>query len=102
MPKKKKTLSPIRKSAKGEECQIRIPGVCNFNPETVVLCHLGGAGIGIKSLDIFSAYGCNDCHDVVDQRVLSEFSMPVIKMMFFEAMVRTQVILIGKGLVVIK
>lgn len=32
-------MANLRKEARGRECQIRIPGVCNGNPETVVLTH---------------------------------------------------------------
>ena len=28
-----------RKEAKGRECMVRLPGICNFNPETTVLAH---------------------------------------------------------------
>ena len=31
----------IRNSARGQDCALRIPGVCNFNPETTVLAHVG-------------------------------------------------------------
>lgn len=56
----------IRESARGEDCAINIVGVCNYNPETVVLCHLQGGGV--KSADTMAAYGCSDCHDAIDGR----------------------------------
>lgn len=37
-------MANLRKEARGRECQIRIPGVCNGNPETVVLTHYRLAG----------------------------------------------------------
>ena len=40
-------MSKLRKLARDRECQVRIPGICNHNPETTVLAHLGGAGMGI-------------------------------------------------------
>lgn len=59
-------------SAQGKDCQLRIPGVCNGNPETVVWCHLNGQeygkGMGHKSHDLFGFYGCSACHDVYDAR----------------------------------
>lgn len=62
----------LRDSAQGQDCQLRIPGVCNGNPETVVWCHLNGQeygkGMGHKSHDIFGFYGCSACHDVYDGR----------------------------------
>ncbi|MEE8207856.1 MAG: DUF1364 domain-containing protein, partial [Nitrosomonadaceae bacterium] len=94
------SLSKIRKSARDEDCQVRIPGVCNFNPETTILGHLGGAGMARKSNDIHSAYCCSDCHDVIDGRVKClDFTNTEIKLMFYDGMVRTQLILIEKGLI---
>ena len=66
-------MSKIRKSAKGEDCTLRIPGVCNGNNETVVLCHCypsGGQGKdksfdGIAD-DLNAAYGCHECHAYID------------------------------------
>jgi len=61
----------IRMSAKGEECTFQIPGVCNGNPETTVLCHLPDEshGMGHKADDISAAYGCMSCHDAIDRRI---------------------------------
>ena len=91
--------SKITKSARGQECQIRIPGYCNGNPETVVFCHLGGGGMGYKSKDVHGAYGCSSCHEVVDKRVYSKYSNNEIQLWFYEAVIRTQLILIDKGLI---
>ncbi|HGN0358339.1 TPA: nuclease domain-containing protein, partial [Proteus mirabilis] len=52
-------MANLRKEARGRECQIRIPGVCNGNSETVVLAHYrmsGICGTGIKPNDIFGAW----------------------------------------------
>ncbi|MCK5236068.1 MAG: DUF1364 domain-containing protein [Deltaproteobacteria bacterium] len=95
-------MSKIRKSAKGEECQVRIPKVCNFNPETVVLAHLGGAGMGMKANDIHGTYCCSACHDVIDGRVITGYPSDSIRVMLLDGMVRTQLILIDKGLLVVK
>ena len=61
-------MSKIRQSAKGETCTFMIPGVCNFNPETTVLCHAPhpDKGTGKKGPDTWAAYGCSACHDVMD------------------------------------
>ncbi len=32
-------MANLRKEARGRECQVRIYGVCNGNPETTVLAH---------------------------------------------------------------
>ena len=31
-------MANLRKLARGRDCQIRIAGICNFNPETTVAC----------------------------------------------------------------
>ncbi|HCN8935740.1 TPA: DUF1364 family protein, partial [Escherichia coli] len=44
-------MADLRKAARGRECQVRIPGVCNGNSETSVLAHIrlaGLCGTGIK------------------------------------------------------
>ena len=89
----------ITKSARGEDCQIRIPNVCNFNPETTVLCHKNGGGAGMKSNDIHGAYGCSSCHDAVDGRMNTVFNVDELDVMFYEGIFRTQLILIDKGLI---
>jgi hypothetical protein len=66
-------MTPIRKSAKNQDCTLRIPGVCNYNPETTVLCHSpfleSGRGMGLKAPDDEACFGCSACHDVLDRRV---------------------------------
>ena len=32
-------MANLRKEARGRECQVRIYGICNGNPETTVLAH---------------------------------------------------------------
>lgn len=91
-------MSKLRKSANGQQCQIRIPEVC-LNRKTVVLCHLNGAGMAMKHLDIFAAYGCQDCHDVVDGRIKSGWDSDLIKLWFLEGVIRTQEIMAKAGLI---
>lgn len=59
-------MSAITKSAKGETCTVRIPNVCNFNPETTVLAHKNGGGLSTKHNDIEACYACSDCHAWLD------------------------------------
>ena len=95
-------MSKIRKSAKGEECQVRLAGICNFNPETTVLAHLGGGGMGTKMPDLFGAYCCSSCHDVIDGRVKTEMPRSEVMADFVGGIFKTQKILLDKGLLVIK
>ncbi len=92
-------MSKIRKSARGEACQIRIPSVCNGNPETTVFCHLGGAGMALKSSDLHGAYGCSSCHSAVDGHIKTGFSRDELKLMFYDGLARTQTIMLNKGLI---
>ena len=52
-------MSAITNSARGMACQVRMPGVCNFDPATTVWCHANGSaagkGIGQKSHDLLGA-----------------------------------------------
>ena len=64
----------LRKEAEGRECQVRIPGVCNNDRNTVILAHVNeksvvGAGMGMKVDDAFGAICCHACHDAIDGRM---------------------------------
>ena len=88
----------LTKSARGRECQVRIPGVCNWNSETVVLAHLPGGGMGSKVPDIHGAYCCSACHDEIDRRTRT---IPVEKAHLYhlEGVIRTQAIMLADGLI---
>lgn len=66
--------SKLRNSARGQRCTLQIPGVCNHDPETVVLCHLPSEvkGIGNKGHDYHGAFGCSACHEALDHHQLPE------------------------------
>ena len=71
MPNWKKTRWESKKwrdAAKGQDCTMNLPR-CNHNPETTVLAHRNGAGMGTKASDHDSADMCSVCHDVYDGRV---------------------------------
>jgi hypothetical protein len=92
-------LSKVTESAKGENCTIRLPGHCNFNPETTVFCHINGIrfnhGVGYKTK--FGAYGCSSCHDVVDGRAPTELSRDYVKLCHYEGVFETMLKLEKKG-----
>lgn len=89
----------IRDSARGRECQIRVPGICRHNPETTVLCHVNGGGMGTKHSDLLATHGCNDCHDAVDGRIKTQYSKQELDLMLLQGVMRTQQILLDEGLV---
>ena len=98
-------MSKITESARGEECQIRIMDVCNFDNATTVWCHANGSaagkGIGMKSHDLLGAYGCSACHDVYDGRrpLPKGISRDMVELWFWDGHARSLVKLIEKGIV---
>ena len=93
-------MKDLTKLAKGEECQIRCPTECNGDPTTTVACHvrlIGISGAGYKSPDLFIAFGCSNCHAVVDGQHGSSYSYEQRRLMLVEGMIRTQQLLIDKG-----
>lgn len=61
----------LLQSARGQDCTVMIPGVCNGNSETVVAAHANwqeyGKGGALKAHDIFHARACSACHAELDQ-----------------------------------
>jgi hypothetical protein len=67
--KRRREQSPVTKLVRGMPCQIRIPGICNGNPETTVPCHYrlpGLSGMGFIPPAFMVAAGCSACHHHVD------------------------------------
>ncbi len=96
-------MSKLRESAKGKDCLVRIPGVCNFDPATVVLAHLNGGGMGMKKNDLFGAFCCSSCHDALDGRNnRHSFRRVELDLMHREGVERTQLEWLNSGLVVAK
>lgn len=80
---------------------IRIPGICNGNPETTVLCHVRMAGItgtSTKAPDEIGAWGCSSCHDEVDRRS-QKISFSEAFHYLLEGVIRTLDVLIRRGIV---
>lgn len=71
MTRAAKVRSPkITQAARGADCTLRLPGICTFNPETVVFAHApgGGKGMATKVSDLHGAFACSACHDAADRR----------------------------------
>lgn len=94
----------LRKLARGKECQVRIPGVCNHNNETTVLAHLRMAGItgaGQKAPDLLGSWCCSACHAEIDgqQAQQTTLSYEALRLAHLEGIMRTQYELIKAGVV---
>lgn len=88
-------MANLKKLARGQECQVRIPGVCNFNSETTVLAHIrmpGITGTGMKAPDLLGAWCCSACHQATE-------SNPSVRGDFLEGVARTQNKLIEMGVI---
>jgi hypothetical protein len=100
----KPKMTPIRASAKGQECTLRFPGICNRNPETTVWCHSNrladGKGMSLKAPDQEGCYGCSDCHAWLDGGYAANpyISRTSVDERFDAARAESQVILRAKGL----
>jgi hypothetical protein len=82
---------------------VRLPGICNFNSETVVLAHIrlaGISGMGMKSPDLIGAWACSACHDEIDGRThKSGLSHDELRLAHYDGMARTIAQLEKEGLV---
>lgn len=93
-------MSKLRDAARGMECQVRIPGICNFNAETTVLAHYrlaGTCGTSMKPIDLIGSWACSDCHNAIDDGKTA-FTREQLDLMHLEGMVRTINQLSARGL----
>ena len=72
-PKRTEYRNPkLLKAARGQECTLNVPDVCNYDTETTVAAHSpfgeDGKGMGQKADDCFIAFACSSCHDWLDGR----------------------------------
>ena len=94
-------MKKLRKSAKGQPCHLRIPGICNHNPETTVLAHInrgGISGMGQKPPDICGVFSCSSCHDEIDGRT-NKISADLADMYLIDGHMRTLAYWASNGLV---
>lgn len=90
----------LRNSARGQRCTLQIAGICCDDPERTVLCHIRdeSKGMGNKAADWSACFGCDRCHEAIDQHRL-----PVAEERFYllRALQRTWAIWIAKGLILL-
>lgn len=93
----------LRALAKGQECTLRLAGVCNYSAETTVLAHLPDEsnGMGRKPDDISACFACSSCHDFVDGRWIP-YQKEMAEGLLRRAQTRTLRIAIEAGVVILK
>ena len=96
-----KTPKKIMDAAKGEACTLNIVGFCRYESETTVACHLpdGSGGSNRLTGPLSIAFGCRDCHSVIDGRVITPLTREDKEFYMRRGMMRTMNRLIDKGLV---
>lgn len=93
-------MTKIRASARGQRCMVQVPGVCNGNPETVVLAHRNGAGMGCKADDKDAAYACSACHEWLDGGYVRHGADRFERDAYHEqGIFRTRLLLVEQGLI---
>lgn len=93
----------LRKSAKGQECQVRLPGVCSWDDSQTVLAHVGkDSGMGMKASDIEATFACGNCHAVMDGQVNHNFERDFVRLAMLEGAERTRAIWVEQGLIQVK
>jgi hypothetical protein len=63
--------SKLIDACRGEQCYLRVAGICCGDTATVVPCHSNqarhGKGMGLKAAHEFTVPGCWRCHSWLDQ-----------------------------------
>ena len=97
-------MSKITQSARGEECQVRIPFACTFDPEKTIWSHFrglaGDKGMGKKAPDACGSYACTVCDAIYDGQMKrpSGLTKDAVDLMWLQGHIRSLVILVRKGL----
>lgn len=93
---KQRVSKPIRNSACGEKCTLRVSPKCQ-DGETVVGCHLNTPfkGVALKSPDLWIVNACYECHLLLDSSQVDHKDQ-------LRALFETQKLMLDKGLLVMK
>lgn len=92
----------LRDSARGQECTVRVPGVCNYDPDTTVLAHVNGGGMGTKHSDMAGAVSCSACHQWLDYGYLKNSDTYTRDSYHLAGVIETQQRWIDDGLISVK
>lgn len=102
---KTKVRQSIRDSARGEQCQVRLPGICANDPDATIWSHArwldAGKGGSTKALDLAGTYACTACDAAYDgqRKPPPGYTREDIDRDWCMAHFRSLVILARKGLI---
>ena len=94
----------LRKLARDRDCQVRLPGICNFDTATTVLAHVrmaGLCGIGMKSDDLLACPACFACHNAIDRRSNMDLDRDYVRLAHYEGVLRWLNVLISEGVLAV-
>lgn len=90
--------------ARGQVCQLALPGICCWDKETTVFAHLNGAafgkGAGIKAHDFAGFFACDRCHMAYDLHTHG-LDDGVMTAAILRAVISTWLILIRDGIIIV-
>lgn len=96
-------MTKIRESARGQDCTVRLPGICTFDPEKTIWSHArwgrAGRGKGIKAIDLAGSYACTACDAAYDGQLKTPYSRDEIDLAWCMGHFESLKILVEKGLV---
>lgn len=81
----------MRDLARDKPCMVRLPGICNGNPETTVLAHYrlaGTCGTGMKPPDECACPACFECHQAIDRRAHLDLDYEFVRLAHAEGVIR--------------
>ena len=93
--------SKYTKSARGQMCTVRLPGICSHDQKTVVFAHLNGGGWASKQSDIHGCYACDRCHFWLDGGYAQNNTRNERDLEHYRATLETQKIMIRSGVLVL-
>lgn len=91
----------IRRAARGQRCTLNLPGICNYDSETVVLAHIRDDHFGRsqKASDTSGMFCCSACHAAYDLARTGLDELSLLRLVFrayqrtIERLVRLKVLL---------
>lgn len=94
----------ILRHARGQPCQLAIPGICSHDPETTVFAHLNGGafgkGMGVKAHDFAGFFADYNCHTAYDQHKTG-LTDADLNAALLKAVIGTWEILIRDGVIIV-